>query len=46
MHDTTNGKVYPAAVDPVNNIIVLGAGTTDAIGDATNLTGYISVTGY
>ena len=44
--DSTNNKVIPAVVDPVNNIILLGAGTTLAVGDLTSVTGYITVTGY
>jgi len=45
-HDTTGGKVVPAVVDPVNNIILLGAGAANAIGDVTATTGYITVVGY
>src|SRR6478736_6008991 len=45
-HDTTSGKVQPAVVDPVNNIVLLGAGAANAIGDVTATTGYIVVTGY
>ena len=45
-HDTTAGKVVPAVVDPVNNIILLGAGAANAIGDVTTTTGYINVSGY
>lgn len=45
-HDTTGSRVIPAVVDPVNNIVLLGAGTTLAIGDVTTTTGYISVAGY
>jgi hypothetical protein len=45
-HDTTGGKVQPAVVDPVNNVILLGAGASNAIGDVTTTTGYISVAGY
>lgn len=45
-HDTTGTRVIPAVVDPINNIILLGAGTTLAVGDVTTTTGYISVAGY
>jgi len=44
--DTTGTKVVPAVVDPVNNIILLGAGAANAVGDVTTTTGYISVAGY
>ena len=46
-YDSTNSKIIPAAVDPVNNIILLGvtAGTY-AIGDLSSVTGYITVAGY
>jgi hypothetical protein len=37
--------VFPATVDPVNNIIVLGAPGTGAIADVSASTGYITVTG-
>ena len=46
LHDTTAGKIVPAVVDPVNNIVLLGAGAANAIGDVTTTTGYISVAGY
>jgi hypothetical protein len=45
-HDTTNAKIIPAAVDPVNNIILLGAGASLAVGDLSSVTGYIVVWGY
>ena len=45
-HDTTGGKIVPATVDPVNNVILLGAGAANAIGDVTATTGYITVEGY
>lgn len=44
--DSTNSKIIPAAVDPVNNIILLGAGAAGAVGDVSAVTGYISVAGY
>lgn len=44
--DSTNNKIIPAAVDPVNNIILLGAGASLAVGDVSAVTGYISVQGY
>ena len=37
--------IIPAAVDPVNNIILLGAGASNAVGDVTGATGHIVVTG-
>ena len=37
--------IVPAAVDPVNNIILLGAGASNAVGDVTAATGFIVVTG-
>jgi hypothetical protein len=37
--------IIPAAVDPVNNVILLGAGASNAVGDAAASTGYIVVTG-
>jgi hypothetical protein len=37
--------VIPAAVDPVNNILLLGAGASNAVGDVTAATGYIVITG-
>jgi hypothetical protein len=46
LFDATNNKVIPAVVDPVNNVILLGAGTTLAVGDVTAVTGYINVIGY
>ena len=46
-YDSTNNKIIPAAVDPINNIILIGvtAGTY-AIGDLSSVTGYITVYGY
>jgi hypothetical protein len=44
--DSTNNKIIPAAVDPVNNIILLGAGSSLAVGDLSSVTGYITVWGY
>lgn len=46
LFDATNNKVIPATVDPVNNVILLGAGASLAVGDVTGVTGYISVSGY
>lgn len=46
LFDSTNNKVIPAVVDPVNNVILLGAGTTLAVGDLSSVTGYINVSGY
>lgn len=44
--DATNSKVYPAAVDPVNNIIILADGSAaPAPVDVTSTATYISVTG-
>jgi hypothetical protein len=37
--------IFPAVVDPVNNIILLGAPGTGALADVTASTGYIVVTG-
>lgn len=45
-YDSTNAKIIPAAVDPVNNIILLGAGASLAVGDLSSVTGYITVIGY
>lgn len=45
-YDSTNGKIIPAAVDPVNNIVLLGAGASLAVGDLSSVTGYITVWGY
>jgi hypothetical protein len=44
--DSTNNKIIPAAVDPINNIILLGAGSSLAVGDLSSVTGYIVVTGF
>jgi len=44
--DSTNSKVIPAVVDPVNNIILLGAGASLAVGDLSSVTGYFDVIGY
>lgn len=46
LFDSTNNKIIPATVDPVNNIILLGAGAAGAVGDLAAVTGYISVQGY
>jgi hypothetical protein len=44
--DATNNKIIPAMVDPVNGNILLGAGSTLAVGDLSSVTGYITVAGY
>ncbi len=44
--DSTNAKIIPAAVDPINNIILLGAGSSLAVGDLSSVTGYITVWGF
>lgn len=46
LFDSTNNKIIPATVDPVNNVILLGAGASLAVGDVAAVTGYISVAGY
>jgi hypothetical protein len=46
LFDSTNNKIIPATVDPVNNVVLLGAGTTLAVGDVTGVTGYLNVAGY
>lgn len=43
--DSTNSKIIPAAVDPVNNVILLGAGSSLAVGDLSTVTGYITIEG-
>lgn len=43
--DSTNNKIIPATVDPVNNIILLGAGAGGAVGDLAAVTGYMTVQG-
>lgn len=43
--DTTNNKVIPAVVDPVHNVILLGAGSSLAVGDLSTVTGYMIVRG-
>lgn len=43
--DSTNSKIIPAAIDPVNNVILLGAGSSLAVGDLSTVTGYITITG-
>ena len=45
LYDVSNSKVIPAAVDPVNNAIVLGAGASNALADVTSATTYITVLG-
>ena len=44
--DSTNNKVIPAAVDPIHNNILLGAGASLAVGDLSTVTGYITVSGF
>ncbi len=44
--DATNSKVYPAAVDPVNGVIILADGSAaPAPVDVTSTATYITVTG-
>lgn len=44
--DATNSKVYPAVVDPVNNIVILADGSAaPAPVDVTTTAAYITVTG-
>lgn len=43
--DSTNSKIIPAAVDPVNNVVLLGAGSSLAVGDLSTVTGYMIVSG-
>lgn len=43
--DATNGKLYLASVDPVNNIINLSAIAADTFADITTTAAYITVTG-
>lgn len=45
LYDATNGKVYPAIVDPVNNRILLQSGASFAVGDVSTTTAYIDVEG-
>jgi len=46
LFDATNSKVYPAVVDPVNNIIILADGSAaPAPVDVTSTATYITVTG-
>ena len=44
--DSTNNKIIPAAVDPIHNNILLGAGASLAVGDLSTVTGYITVSGF
>lgn len=45
--DTTNGKVYPAVVDPTLNIIILADGSAaPAPVDVTTTAAYITVHGF
>lgn len=44
--DATNSKIYPAVVDPVNNVILLSSGADpQAPVDVTSTATYITVTG-
>lgn len=43
--DATNGKLFLAAVDPVNNIINLSAVAADTFADITTTAAYITVVG-
>lgn len=44
--DATNSKVYPVAIDPVNNVIILADGSAaPAPVDVTSSATYITVTG-
>lgn len=43
--DATNSKLYQAAVDPVNNVILLSAVAADTYADVTTTLAYITVTG-
>lgn len=45
LYDATNSKIYPAVVDLVNNRILLQNGASNAVGDVTTTTAYITVTG-
>lgn len=45
LYDATNGKVYRAVVDPVNNVILLAAVAGDVVADITTTAAYINVTG-
>lgn len=44
--DSTNNVIIPAAVDSVNNIILLGAGASNAVADLSSDTGTITIWGY
>lgn len=44
--DATNSKIYPAVIDPVNNILILADGSAaPAPVDVTSTATYITVTG-
>lgn len=45
LYDATNGKLYQAAVDPVNNVVLLSAIAADTVADVTTTAAYINVTG-
>lgn len=45
LYDATNGKIYLAVVDPVNNVILLAATAADTVADITTTVAYITVTG-
>lgn len=45
LYDATNGKVYRAVVDPVNNVVLLAAVAGDTVLDVTTTAAYINVLG-
>jgi len=46
LFDATNAKVYPATIDPINNVVILANGSdAPAPVDVTTTAAYITVTG-
>lgn len=45
LYDATNGKIYKAVVDPVNNVVLLSAVAADTVLDVTTTAAYINVLG-
>jgi len=46
LFDAQNTKVYPAVIDPVNNIVLLMVGAANAPADVTTNAGYMTIWGY
>lgn len=43
--DITNAKVYPAAIDPTRNILLIGGGAANIPQDITSAESYVTVEG-